>query len=451
MTDTQYKVKSLLGLDIAYPAIGLLRPMAPCRWAPFGAVMRAQDTIPASSRRVVAEYSLSGAEDFDQPNGSVNPGTIASPTGQFYPTDNWRTLGTFYSRITPGCELRANILYTPAGLVQKLIASTYVSDGAWAEVRVGVTWTGPGATAGPIYHAIACEGSASGTYGGGQPTVDGGDWVAIREQQITGIRPPGVDLTPATAEDYSEWSDAAITLAIRGGARVIHIVVYEVPLLHVSLHSDAGELSVHAMPAGLAPQTPIPMESAPDGATYQEHRFGTVRLAQVAARQSERLGPRILHWTAYTETDTDMWGSPEALPATVTSTSLVELVGSGSLGTPATSYLVDGRGWIVGGAHAQLHRLCDPSLIMRQQGSIVPVRVRVDATMTGGTGTVRVQCGLYEWVDVTVTGARGVYTHTGYLESQVHDDDDAPAAMLFGRVTAGTLEVYSVSVDFGSW
>src|SRR5262245_37414534 len=109
MSDTQYKVKQLVGLHPLLPAIGSLAPNTLMRWTPSGALMRAQDHVVATSRRTIAEWSLSGATDWAQPNGTVDPG-ISAPTGQFYPDESlWRTLGTYRANLTPGCMLEAHV------------------------------------------------------------------------------------------------------------------------------------------------------------------------------------------------------------------------------------------------------------------------------------------------------------------------------------------------------
>lgn len=445
--DTQYKAKGLATLDPISPVLGGLAPMTPLRWAPVGAAMRAQDTIPATSRRIVAQWSLSSAEGWAQPAGTVNPNTpFGTPN---YPDNTWRRLGSFAANVTPGCELRSYAVYSLAGLVQKTVLSDYVSDGAWAEVRVGVTWTHGASSTGPHYRTSAMAGSPTGTYTGGELDGPGQEWSALQVTPTARHVPPGYLDDPAVAAAYSEWSSARIELEIRGGARVVEIVVYEHPVSHVTDHDDDGLTSVHAMPATQAPLTPGPLTKAPDGPTYEEHRFGTRRLAQVAERQSERLGPRIMHWSAWDEDEAAIWEQAEGTPRTTSSTSFVHLLDST---VSITSYALNTPGWIVAGAHAQLARLCDPVLIGRGAIGAVPMRVRVDASRATANGTVRVQCGRYDWVDVTVTGGRAIYTRTGYIETQVTPDQDAwPLVVWISSAAGGTLSVYSVSVDFGTW
>lgn len=444
MSDTEYKTKALVGLSPIRPGLGQLAPNTTCRWSPLGALGRAQDTVPASSRRVIASWSLSGADEWAQPDGSVDP-NIGGVSPQNYPTNTWRTLGSYVANVTPGCDLRAHVMFCPAGLVHKQVVGVWTSDGAWAEARVAATWRFSAATDGPNYHAITMPGSLLGTYGGAENTADGGNWASLQHRKIDGIRPTNFASSPPIGAAYSEWSTVTLELQVRGGARVVGFVVYEVPLAHVSNHDEAGLLSVHAMPAGPA-LTPVPMVKAPDGTSYEEHRHGTRRVAQVAARQSDRLGPRIMQWTAWDETTIDPLTDTGPDPVTVTSTSYVSL-----LNASITTYGTDDPGWVVAGAHAQLHRLCDPQLILRREASVVPVRVRVDASRSAGTGTVRVRCGLYEWVDVSVTGARDWYEATGYLESQVHADHDAAPLEVFALVASGTLSIYGISIDYGTW
>lgn len=454
MADTQYKSRSLAQLEPVSPAIGGLLPLTATRWAPFGALMRAQDTIPATSRRIVAEWGIGGAADFAQPRGTDDPGSDSAPVAsRVYPDDAWRTLGTYYANVTPGCDLVAEVTAVPSGIVQKDVTpvggDSVALDGVWGEVRVGVTWTNGASSTGPHYRTRAIPGSSAGDYGGAEADGAGQAWSQTRIYSVGRHRPPGYLETSATAVAYSEWSEVAITLGIRGGARPVHFVVYEQPIAHTTQHDDDGLTSVHAMPASLAPLTPGPMVTATQGATYEEHRHGTRRTAQVAERQSERLGPRIMHWTCWDESDTAIYAQTEGNPVTrAAGSSFVHLLDSS---ITSTTYGLNTPGWIVGSAYAQLARLCDPTCIARGAFAAVPVRVRVDASQSAGTGTVRVQCGPYDWVDVSVTGGRAVYQRSGIIEGQATADHAAYPLVVWLGSSGGTMSVYSVSVDFGTW
>lgn len=447
MADTAFKSKVLVGLEPTRPAIGGLAPRTLMRWAPLGALMRAQDTVPASSRRVVVDWTIGGAIGWAQPNATVNPNALDG--GGFhihsYPYAVWRRLATERVMVTPGCELAARVFYCPAGWVEK---ATDEGDGIWAEVRIGATWTNGGSSVGPNYRGCLMEGSQLGTWGGAQNSEAGANWADLRHRDILEIRPPGFTSDPAVSSVYSEWSSVELQLEIRGGARVTQVVIYEVPLAHVQAHDDAGEKSVHALPTSLAPQTPLPQSEPGQPAVNEEHRGGLGQLQDVAQRQSERLGPRIATIHSWRESDTSIWQQTEANALTTASATMVDLFNSA-----ITTYSQDNPGWIVAAGHAKLHRLCEPRRIMRGGGAaVVPVRVRVDASRSAGTGVVRVRSGAYEWVDVSVTGGRAWYTATGYLESQVYGDHSWANLQLFGQCSGGgTLSVWNVSVDFGEW
>lgn len=441
MPDTQYKSKTIAGLTPTEPAIGSLLPMTPMRWAPFGALMRAQDAVLATSRRVVAEWSQSGAQTWSAPE-STAAAIIAGATD--VPGDDWRSLGTYFAHVTPGCELAAYALCSPAGITQETTQPT----GNWGDVRIGVTWTNGASTTGPHYRTAPTPGSQVAE--GDAATGAGQDWSQTSIIDCGRHRPPGYLDTPATTAAYSEWSDVEIEIAIRGNPRLTQVVVHERPLSHCTVHDNDGLTSAHAAPLGLGALTPGPLTRAPDGATYEEHRHGTERTMQVAERQSERLGPRIMHWVCWDETDTDVWDQSEGNPVDFTLTAFRHVLDS-SLST--TDYDEDTPGWISAGSYAQLARLCDPTCIARGGFAVVPVRVRVDASRAVGNGVVRVQCGPYDWVDVSVTSTRATYTATGYIESQATGDHEAYPIAVYGRVLAGgsTLSVYGVSVDFGTW
>lgn len=444
MTDSAYKTKVLAGLTPATPAPGGLAPYTRVRWAPLRALFAAQDTIPATSRRTLASVGLSGAASWAQPSGLDPDGGAGD--AQFYPTNAWRTIHTTLANLTPGCELEACVLACPAGLVVKEVAGDWVSDGAWAELRVRVTWTNGGSSSGPHDWTVTIPGSTHGTWTGDEESVDGGNWSRLLERRIVEIRPPGYDSDPAIQAAYSEWSQVEIAIAVRGGMRLVEAIVHEQPLAHTTTHENHGLTSVHAMPPGAAPLTSRPLDEAPDGATYEEHRFGSRRMAQVAERQSERLGPRVLSWSSYDETTHDPLADTEHTPVTVSSTSYLDL-----LDASVSSYAATAPGFVVAGAHAQLHRLAGP-LIAAGRFAAIPARVRVDGSCTSTGGRVRVQCGS-GYVEVPVTGARGWYEATGLLQSQVYPDDDAPPLALRGTSASGAqaLSVWNVSIDFGTW
>lgn len=454
MSDTSRKSASLLNKEPLYPAIGGLAPNTPCRWSPFGALHRAQDTVLAGARRVLVDWSLSGAEAFAQPDGSADPGDLVAPVAQAYPdSTTWRRIGTYRINVSPGCGLAARVFYVPSGLTQKPVTPVgfgdHASDGVWAAVRVGHRWyeSPSGSSTTLAYKSTNLPGSDLGDYGGGEPAQGGGWWPLVDYEDIKGIYPAQYLHDPDVAVEYSEHASVELRLEVKGGARLLQIVVYEVPLSHVQAHDNTGLKSAHAAPSSLAPFTPMPMLKGSDGATYNENRHGITQTMQVAERQSERLGPHLFSISSWRESDASIWDQAEQNPFTTSSASFVDLTGSG-----LTSYDEENRGWIVAGSNAKLHRLCDPGLVMRGGvAAVVPVRIRVDASQSAGTGTLRVQSSDYEWVDVSITGARAWYTMVGYLASQTYGDQHVANVQVFFRCTAGTLSVYNVTACFGQW
>jgi hypothetical protein len=449
VSDTSRKSAGLLNKEPLYPAIGGLAPNSICRWSPFGALHRAQDSILAGARRVVVDWSIGGADAFAQPDGTDDPGDPTPVGAQVYPIADWRRVGAYRVNVSPGCGLVARVLYAPSGIVQKQSGANWIPDGVWAAVRIGHAWyeSPSGSSTAMAYRSINLEGSGLGEWGGGEPEQGGHWWNLVRTKDITGIHPAQYLQDPDVAVEYSEHASVELHVEVKGGARILQIVVYEVPLAHVQAHDNASLKSAHAAPASLAPFTPMPMLKGSDGATYDENRHGITQVMQVAERQSERLGPHIFSLSSWRESDASIWDQAEQNPFTTSSASFVDIMGSGT-----TTWSNESRGWIVAGSNAKLHRLCDPRLIMRNgAAAVVPVRVRVDASQSAGTGTLRVQSSAYEWVDVSITGARAWYTMVGYLASQVYGDQHIANLQVFVRCTAGTLSVYNVTCCFGQW
>ena len=427
---------------------GQVAPLAAQRLDAFRRLWRAQDSQPGQARRVLAEYSLGGALRWAVPEG------VQNPTGflPFYPLEGaWRTVGSFRGRLTAGCMLEAHVLYAPAGLVQRVNRGVYTSAGAWAELRVAVTWRNGGTTSGPHYWSVTMQGSPFGPYGGlAASTTPGLDWESLEERRIEAIRRPNTDVDDELAATYSEWSDVEIELQVQGGERIVHATVYEVPDRHVQRHDDGGPVSVHGAPSSDVPFPVSARTDAPDVGVFENHRMGTLRTARVAQRQGERFGPHVVAWS-YTEHD-EMPSSEPALQVGPSST-FVDVFDASFEGWDP-----EFPGWIVAGSTAQLHRL-NGSHAMRGTAAVIPVTVWVDAEwfdddqVPDGEAVVRLQSGPYEWVDVTfdVDREREVRRVYGYLESQVYGDHAAANLVVLARVGGAQLSLHGISVAFGHW
>lgn len=390
---------------------------------------------------MLAEYSLDGALEWAVPQGYVNPVSGAVS----YPLESvWREVGAYRGHLTAGCMLESHVMYCPAGLVQRPAGLNYQSAGAWAEFRVGVTWTSGANTTGPHYWTLDMPGSIYGPYGGAQNGAPGADWQDLEERLLEAIRPPGSDDDLDVAAIYSEWSDVEISLEVRGGERIVHASVYEVPHRHVQRHDDGGPKTVHGAPGTNVPFPASARTDAPDTLAYENHRLGTGRTLQVAQRQGERLGPHFLAWSAAVHNESP---TSARFVSVAANSAFEDLFEAGRAGWDP-SY----PGWVVAGSTAQLHRL--HGVRIRGTAAVVPVTVWADVARPSavpGVATLRLQSGPYEWIDVEVPSmeTRVQLRTYGYLESQVHGDHAAATLVPLAQVAGANLQVYGVSIGFG--
>lgn len=466
MTNAQRKTVNLSLVEgLASPSVEALASFSSLRWAPFGGVMSAQDTIAGTARRVIARVGLLGSEEFP-----VDDALATSSGGsQNYPeSQTWRRIWGnlsegFAVRNTPGTQLEAHILYVPSGMTQEMPASTWEPGGAGGAVRVRAQFdNGPGGSSTLVTYEeelppLPSEGAVL------EVSDFGAAWAVLEEATIIDIRPPDYLTDQDEIVDMSEWSadgtaphEVLLELEARGGARLVEMIVYEVPIGHGHLHDAVGQQSVHAYQVGagqpLVPQTPTPQESAPDGDTYGEGRFGTHRCLDVAEWQALRLGPQILNatpWVSSGGPPFDVDPAPWSATAVTTPTEII----NGN-----TAYDDDRGSWIVAASYAKLHDLCEPDLVMAGgTRAMIPVRLKVVAEVSGGgerTGWVRVQSSDAEWVDIEIPhGALGTYSEIGYLESQVHPDHVAARCQVFIWTTSvsDTIDVHAIAVEFGEW
>src|SRR5690606_29911705 len=115
---------------------------------------------------------------------------------------------------------------------------------------------------------------------------------------------------------------------------------------------------------------------APDGADYEERRYGLLQALNVAERQGRELGPIIASGGSYAEnlaevTDTD----PDAIE--VSSTSFVGL----SVGSSFTTWSSDAPGYAIAGYYARRN---PENLPTRLDGAAtIPIRIQAHARFTG--------------------------------------------------------------------
>lgn len=415
-------------------------PNSTLRLDPNRKAWRAQDSQ-VCAQRVLAEYHLDGSNSWPVPVGTVDP----SSGSQQYPQDTvWRTVAVHHARLTPGCALSMHCIYCPAGLTQRNVGANWFSAGAWAHLRATVTWTN-GASTVTTEHTISMEGSLKGDWGGEENSAASSDWSSLKEQTIALMVPTDFDTDPATGVLYSEWTEVEIELEVRGGERIVHAIVHEVPHVHWQDHDDAGLLTVHGAPTGNLDKPRKPQTKARNGTSFDDNRKGTTRALQAMQRQGERLGPRILQWAANSHATT-AWSIGDQSPLTVSGSATAL---RNAFDTSLSGYNEDHPGWIVAGSMAQLHRL-NGEMFMRGRAAVVPVRVIVDCARTTTSSTLRLQSSAFEWIDITIPSSRDEVVAYGYLASQVYGDQFRGILLPLCTVpNDGTVvSLYNISIDF---
>lgn len=429
------------------PTLSTIAGVAPnsvLRLDPNRRLWKAQDTIPGQARRILAEYHLQGASSWAVPAGTVDP----TSAGQGYPhRDTWRTVAIHHARQSPGTKLACHCIYCPAGQTQSDddLDGQWTSTGSWAELRVRCTWVSADATNAVTQDFdLSMEGSNKGDWGGAENTAAGSDWHSLREKLLDNIMPLGFESDPQVGVVFSEAPHVQIELQVRGGERIVHAIVYEVPSVYTLAHDDEGPLSVHGAPPGSPEKPRRPQTDMPDGVSWEHHRWGTGFLLKTHELQAARLGPRIMQWAANSHSGTD-WDETQQVPITVgASLTLANL-----FLTSQTGWASARPSWLVAGSMAQLHRLHGGTNFMRGRAAVVPVRVIVDGVYTGSQSTLRLQSSEYEWIDIALPATRGEVTAYGYLASQVYGDHFAGLLQPLITTPGGSsASLYNISVEF---
>jgi hypothetical protein len=344
-----------------------------------------------------------------------------------------------------GTALLARVTYVPSG------ASVYDNSGLWdlagvgGMIRISVTFTnkvGDTATT-ESTHTLDGENDADGA----EKLDPGAQWGQLQHKVFPIIQAANAANDFADAEKYSEWNTVTIAIDHKGGARVLHASVGEVPAPHVALHTTTDPTLTGSAPAW---ETDRPQTEAIDGATFEEHRYGIFRSMEVAAKQSERVGPVIGQWSAYSERDAGVTDT-DVTPRTTTAATFSRI--SAGLNTAWDTNEVGV--FIMGTLRAPEHL----STRIAGAGS-VPVLVRVEARFAAAgvaLGVCRFASTDRSYVDVTVDQAVVGTTWTtvtarGWIEASVASDDFWPVLQDFFRSDGvQQLEVRGWTVSYGDY
>lgn len=416
----KYVKKSIKGVHPSKPPTGPLTGLQPMKWPRTAAVMEALDKLPGLGRRVVLQQGINGATEW-----------LAQDTTNIPEFGTERVTMRTKARLSPGCFYDASLMYIPAG------DNTDGPNGG--EIKISVTWEdAAGATETDTF---TFEMEPSTLTNGAEPSGAGEMWNAIRHHMISQIQPDGLDST-ATLHKWTEPPvTATITITNISAPRIVDFCLFERPsAIAYEVDDSADDVVIYGHDGGtnLYPLT----EVEDSGGADSDPRGGSFQLLTASEALAQHLGPLLFHWSSYDEEGTPHTDT-EASPNTTTSSSFVGLVVASH-----TSYDATRGGWSVGN-YAGLYLHQDDNLILRGKQGVVPVRVQVYGSVSGGgTGTVRIQTAAHSYVDVAITASADQWTDAiGYLECGISPEQNALAQAFF-KTTAGTLSVHNVAVWF---
>lgn len=441
MADTEWK-RTTLGQGYA-PASSLdLSQPRSLRREPFEIAHRAQDSV-LDGRRVLASQHAGGVAEWLVDNTGTGAASQAYPNAT-----TWRVAARARTELAPGQSLVVRVLAArsgPSEYFDSLLGWLNAGNGGAIKVELDYENVAGQTASMQVQHGIQPTGDPDGL----EDTAAGSVWGSLVHKVTTDIRPSSES---AELAKWSEWPSVDAKISHRAGARIIHATVSEEAGEHVAGHTVTDETTVNGRaPAGPWPvAVRKPLEEEPDGATYEEHRHGVHRLLHVAARQTERVGPRIAHWSAWDEAAAGPAGT-EAKPVAITSSTFSRVSWSGSQST-----------WVAAapGFYMPATRRAPENLASRVDGAASsPVRLRVYCRFSGAgsnTGTVRFWAAARSWVDVEISQASvGTtwqwVTATGWLETAVASDDAYPVLQDFARTTGGTLQILDWDVSYGEY
>lgn len=400
------------------------------------AVMRAQDKPTALGRRIIGHQSLRGEHAWSVPDGNPTSGVLTHP-----PAGVLREVGRWRADVTPGHVLRLSALVIASGQTQGDIGASYIATGAQGALRVDATWTAQSAATTTRSRSVALPSSTQ--QFGAAPTHP---WTAIKLVKIWVVEPASF----STHLEVATWTGHVgvdVTLSHIGGCRVVSAVLHEVPKELAREHDDDADLwtsHIFATPT-VESQGPIigwPFERLKDDGT--DPRGGTMHLMDVAAAQGLRLGPQLISWTPWVESQATGVFDTEVLPVETASSSFVRLWDGAAVG-----YDEDEPGWsISSGAYARGYAE-NHTYWSRNEGSIpVVVAVYAGAEDLTDEGTVRVQAAPWSWVDVRILDRDPAWwLGYGHLRTGMGPGDTSLVQAFFRRDAGiGDIRVFGMSV-----
>ena len=434
MADTPYKLTILGQSPSSASSLAASAPSELLR-DPAARIARKQDTI-LDGRRVLVSRHMGGSDEWLVESSATGGGTQGKPT-----STDWRNVLVARTEMHPGQVLVARTLAIPSGATEFSEPPIWPLFGVQGDTRMIVDFANVDGdtTQNTVQFALAGALDPDGAEEAGPSAA----WAQLRHY-VAHVRPDGAANSFVTAKKWSDEVTITVTVADRGGARVIHSTLSEEALEHVQAH-NATASSCNGVAPNLQWPNKRPATENPDGATYNDQLSGVHQMMRVAERQTRRIGPRIAHWTSYaeslaepTDTEPDAWST--------SSTTFVRI----SAG-PNTAWDADAVGWDIMGARRNPEHLRLPGAAAN------PVIIRVWARYTGAgsaTGVVRMQTTARSYVDLKVLQSVVGTTWTeldvaGWLEANIAADDTEAILQDFAKTTSGTLELRYWDVSYG--
>lgn len=419
-------------------------PLGPLRGGQYAkrsrvlSALRDADDILGNGRRVLGRVGLHGEQQHQV--GS----TTTTSALQTYPTKaasrvalRWKGL------LTPGHWPVVSMIFEPSGATQKVGGGGFVLDAIVGWIDVTVAFTGPASET--VTHTFSLP--ASGEANGGEGAAAGWAWAALRKVGPAVLAPVGALQNAVTARLWSEGVTAEITVAYRGGPRVVDLVVQEQPFFYArNVGTDATSTFTAPLAVAGDGQTPAayPSNYPLEETSATDSTFGTTLLADVVNRQHSRLGPVLAQWSG--------WRESQAVTATAAvGVSTTSLTFVNMLDTSLTAWSSASPGWsLASGGQAQQYASSEPRRITRDVDACVPVRCWVYGSRTGsGTSTVRFQSAGFSIAEVSITSSvDGWWSMTGNLRCSLGPEDTS-VLQVFGKLAAaGTLTVRHIVVEY---
>lgn len=376
-------------------------------------VMRAQDGIIDINRRVIARASM--------PDDGVFVATTDGATGNVDVGDERHLLRTRWM-LTPGCMPMVSVLAVPSGRVE-VATPTFTSQGS---VRIAATYhyDSSNSTSNSSNITLPSSTNGTGTDFAEEPDADGALFRAARRFQIGPILPEALN-TDELIRRYCRACVVELDAYEVEGARVLDIVVFEVPYRFAAEADDTGYWASHcASPV----QPSFPVERRDAAGSDGDPRMGTHMLADVNKQQRQLCGPMLCSW------------SNMESPLTTTSTTWVHaLTASGTYSANSPGFTANSCGY----ARDFLH---NNEFVLANSRATIPVKLSVYKTTTDD-GWVRMQTSYYSSVDMRCDGGVGWYSGYGHIEVGVNPEQDQVIQPWLMADSTETLSVGAIVLE----